>query len=605
MSDEIEHSKEITSVYQRLRRLQHYSRSNMPALMAQRAGSTFTLHNEPLPREANDHALVIVYPQDPFMGEPEVRTMSVTDIQPGLVNSRVRVVDERSELAQPDSDGNYLYWPGTPQFDQVNAFYYTTFTLRMYERYARRMLPWSFPATRITVNPHFGNLANAFYSEQDQLLGFHTFELDGEEVATAWSADVVSHEAAHAILDGLRDLYNESFSLGPLAFHESFGDITAMLVAMHDDSLIRRLLEWTEGNIRRDNFVATVAEQLTFALKNNQTVDYFTGPTVYLRNAINDLVYRPFSELNFHPKDPETELGLQAHNYSRLFTGAFYDVFAGIYEQLNDAMPPHVAIYKARDISAYLLITAIELGPIGELDFSDMARAFLSAERVLYQGMYRSILVEVFLQRGLLTQESIKNWQAHQENLPNLTLPATINSGLASGLFLEEKLLPLLRLPTDTPLIPMSAYRNAAGYAYLSYFSAKTITLDGPQFKLFQGAHVDLFGGLTVMFDTNDKLCSVTYRPVTELDIIHAKVLTENLINQQLVASAESVEGISEQNFVPAAIAVTTSEPMIDPEKTTTQLVKFPVTVDHIPARLSEFKEYLNKMKTNMRRDMD
>lgn len=603
MSDENEHSKESTSVYQRLRRLQHYSRSNMPALMAQRAGTTFTLHNEPLPVEANDQALVVVYPQDPFMGEPEVRTMSVMDIQAGLVNNRVRILDETSELAQPDSDGNYLYWPGTPQFDQVNAFYYTTFTLRMYERYARRMIPWSFPATRISVNPHFGDLANAFYSEQDQLLGFHTFVLNGEHVATSWSADVVSHEAAHAILDGLRDLYNESFSLGPLAFHESFGDITAMLVAMHDDSLIRRLLEWTEGNIRRDNFIATVAEQLTDVLKRSQTEDFFTGPTVYLRNAINSLVYKPFEELTFHPKDPETELGLQAHNYSRLFTGAFYDVFAGIYELLNDTMPPHVAIYKARDISAYMLMTAIELGPVGELEFADMARAFISAERVLYHGVYSSILEDVFQQRGLLSAQDIADWKRHNENLPNVTLPATINSGLASGLFLEEKLMPVLDLPQDVPLIPLAAYRNASGYAYFTYFSAKNITLQGAQFKQFQGAHVDLFGGLTVMFDTNDRLCSVMYRPVTDQDERYAQIITEYLIGQQLVADADTVQLEDEQDFVPAAIAVTTSEPMIDPEKTTTQLVKFPVTVDQMPSRMTELIEYLNKMRTTMRGD--
>src|SRR5690606_15601774 len=129
------------------------------------------------------------------------------------------------ELAHPDEDGNYIFSVDTSQFELVNAFFYTTFTLRMYERYARRAIPWAFPGARITVDVHVGNDANAFYNENARLLGFHTFTgHDGVERSTAISADIVTHEAAHAVLDGLRDLWNESFGLGPRAFHESFGD---------------------------------------------------------------------------------------------------------------------------------------------------------------------------------------------------------------------------------------------------------------------------------------------------------------------------------------------------------------------------------------------
>ena len=113
---------------------------------------------------------------------------------------RVYVTDpEQYRVLIFDADGNYLYWPGTPQFDQVNSFYYTTYTLRMFERYARRTLSWSFPSLRITVDPHVGHEANAFYSEQDRMLGFHSFNHNGEVVSTAWSADIVSHEAGHAM----------------------------------------------------------------------------------------------------------------------------------------------------------------------------------------------------------------------------------------------------------------------------------------------------------------------------------------------------------------------------------------------------------------------
>jgi len=587
------------AAYNRLRRLQTHSRANIPAMMAQRAGSTFTLHEEPLPIEANEQVLVVVYPQDPFVGEPEVRTMNASDIQPGLINSRVRVADD-AELAQPDNDGNYLYWPDTPQFAQVNSFYFTTFTLRMYERYARRMLPWSFPHPRIIIDPNYGNLANAFYSEQDRMIGFHTFERNDDTFRTAWSADIVSHEAAHAILDGLRDLYNESFSLGPLAFHESFGDITAMLVALHDDSLNRRLLEWTDGDLRRDSFVTALAEQLVDVLSDQEDERFLRGHTIYLRNAVNNLQYRAFDELAYVVDNPELELSLQTHNYSRLFTGAFYDIFAGIYEQLNNTMPAHIAIYKARDIMGYLLVTAIELGPIGEFEFKDMALAFLSAEHVLYNEVYQNVVREVFIQRGLCSEPEAQQHFAHLDNLPELYLPETINSGLASALFLEEKLLPALNISSESDLIPMAAYRNAAGYAFLSYFSSQRIQVVGEEFKQFSGAEVDLFGGLTVMFDTNDKLCSAIYRPVNDEDIRKMKKITAYLISENLVADSNVIDRL---NIIPQAIAITSTEPMDDSIATKTQLVKYPLIADFLPDSMMDFVDYLSKMKSKFTLD--
>src|SRR5262249_41558056 len=153
---------------------------------------------------------------------------------------------------------------------------------------------------RIKVDPHAGNGANAFYSEEDNLLGFHSFKSNGETIYAAQSADVVSHETGHAVLDGIRDLYNESFGLGPAAFHESFGDMTAVLVALHHDALVKRLLKWTKGNLRLENFVAALAEQVTE--RANTEGEPIHGRTVYLRNALNGFTSVPFDEL---PRDPE------------------------------------------------------------------------------------------------------------------------------------------------------------------------------------------------------------------------------------------------------------------------------------------------------------
>lgn len=581
-----------SSTFNRLIRLRQHSRANIPAYIAQRAASTFTLQQEPVPVEAKDRVLVVVYPQDPFIGEPEIRTMSAHDIQTGLINSRVRIHDDRGEIAEPNIDGNYLYWPGTPQFDQINSFYFTTFTLRMYERYARRALPWAFPSPRITINPHIGTERNAFYSEQEQLLGFHSFDYNGKIASTAWSADIVSHETAHAILDSLRDLHNESFGLGPAAFHESFGDMTAMLVALHDDSLIRRLLEWTEGDLHRNNFVAAVAEHLAKSMSPDEA-EHIREHTVYLRNAINALVDQPFDTMPYIPANSETELGRQPHNYSRLFTGAFYDILVGIHNQIKQSYPAHIAIYAARNVIAHLLVCAIELGPVGEFTFADMARAFLAADRVLYDGRHHSIMIQVFQERNILTAAEADAFLTTIENLPDILLPETLNSAMASALFLEHDVAPKMGIDlTADELIPMNAYRNSQGYAYLNFFSSRRISLSGQQFGGFEGVKVDVFGGLTLMFNPQNRLCSVMYRPISDEDIRQIQIMVADLIAHGLIIDDQDIYMAQ----MPTGILIPSSQSFNEYD----QLVKYPTVFDLIPPRVSHFGEYLNKIRAKL-----
>ncbi len=587
-----------TEAYQRLRRLQEHSRSDIPAMMAHRAMSSFTLQEEPAPKEANEQILVVIYPQDPFVSSPEVRLMNAGDIRPGLSNTRVRIQDSRGgSIAEPDADGNYMFWPDDPRFDQVNAFYYVTLTLRMYERYARRTLPWSFPTPRLTVEVAAGDGGNAFYNEQDQQVGFQSFRLNGDLHSTAHSADIISHEAAHAILDGVRDLHNESFGLGPMAFHESFGDITAMLIALHDDSLVKRVLDWTNNDLRLTNFVTEVAEHLTGVLMGTGE-GYRRGNTIYLRNAINDLRAMPFDRLDYSPADPEFTLGRQSHNYSRLFSGAFYDIFAGIYEHCKAKTPPHIAIYRARDAVGHLLMSAIELGPVGEFDFSDMARAFVTADHVVYDGQYRSILMSVFNERGLLEKAEVDEYVTALNALPDVRLPGTLNSALASALFLEGEVLPKLDLGEDLDLIPVATYRNSAGYAYLTYFSSHRISITGEQYQQFDGANVDLFGGLTLMFDPDNRLRSAVYRPVNDEDIRQTLKITEDLIRENLVVDHLRPDIQRMRYQMPEGLYL--GNGFGQKGQPQSRLVRMPILWDPIPNQVRDFADYIRQLNVHV-----
>jgi hypothetical protein len=595
-------NEHLAGVKNRLKRLQERTGRDLRALMRERASQFFSLQQESVPKQATYRVQVMVYPQDPFVGEAEIRHMNADDIQPGLINDRVIIQDTQSATAQPDEQGNYLYPPGTPEFDQVNAFYYTTMTLRMYERYAQRALPWGYTAPRLNVDPHAGNDANAFYNEQEQRLGFQLFvPVPGEQpISTAQSADIVSHEAGHAVLDGLRDFYNESFGLGTAAFHESFGDMTAVLVALHDDSLLRRLLLLTNNDLQIENFIAEIGEQLNNSLGSQNGNDDGYDHTVYLRNAVNTLTAIPFDDLSYRAIDPVKQLGRQPHNYSRLFTGAFYDVLVAIYDhQLQTAATPHIALTRARDIVGKLLITAVECGPVGELQFADMAKAFLAADQLLYDGLYATLLIDVFQKRGIATAEDLNGFRETLLNLPEVTLPEALNTPMAALLYLEQQLIPALKLATDVKFELASTYRNAEGYAFLSFYTCTTLKLSGEQYASYSGADLDVYGGLSLAFTPENRLASVIYRPVNDEDLRQIQAMIVDLIHEGSIVAASSglpldeETGVTESTEIPQGVVLADAS---TPHPHDTLLIKFPAIVDHLRP-VSGFREYLQRLR--------
>ncbi len=574
---------ENASTYNLLRRLQEQNESNTPADISQRAATTFTLLPETQPEAGQGFVNVSVYPQDPFVSEPAVRQMTASYINPGLVNARFQLRDLLAPAAQPDEQGNYMFWPGQPQFDQVNSFYYATFTLRMYERYAGRVLPWAFQKQQLLIDPHAGTGGNAYYSEMDQLLGFNGFQDGADLIQSSQSADIVSHETAHAVLDGMRDFYNESFGLGSNAFHESFGDMTAILVALHDDSLIKRLLDWTKGDLRIDNFITTVAEQVTNRLQARG--EAISGRTVYLRNALNKFIDVPFDQLPPTPTAPELELSREKHNYSRLFSGAFYDILVAVYEQLRRSPADRIAIHASRDIVGHLLTTAVELGPVCELTFADMAKAFLSADNLLHNGKYTETLIEAFDRRKILAATAARDFCASLLLLPALKAPVGIDSPDAASTYLADYVRPALQLPADVSLTPLAAYRNKEDHVFMTYASTRRLHLQGEQFLTYQGSHIDIFGGLTLAFDAAGRLRSLCWRPVNDEDVRQIEILTADLIKRGQVAPL-TAESILQVVPTPAAFDVSRNFD-ID------LLLKNPIMIDKLPAYVSDLLGYL------------
>ena len=129
-----------------------------------------------------------------------------------------------------------------------------------------------------------------------------------------------------------------------------------------------------------------------------------------------------------------------------------YDILVGIYEHLKTQhqQPEFVALVRARDAMGYLLIMAIELGPVGEAGFDDMAKALLTADMIIYDTDYQTILRQVFDERGILSTTEADVHLQQLAALPDLRLPENINHALAAAIFLEDEIWLRSNLPQKT-----------------------------------------------------------------------------------------------------------------------------------------------------------
>ena len=101
---------------------------------------------------------------------------------------------------------------GSFQFHQVSVWALLQRALAFFEDGSGlgRTVPWAFEGNRLIVVPHAGYGENAFYDRRSKSLQFYYFGSEAETIYTCLSSDIVNHEFGHAVLDGVRPLFNES-----------------------------------------------------------------------------------------------------------------------------------------------------------------------------------------------------------------------------------------------------------------------------------------------------------------------------------------------------------------------------------------------------------
>lgn len=332
----------------------------------------------------------LIWKQDPTVTALGIRPTFV----PSLVLDGPRDARITTELAgttpvNANANRDFVFAPGTAEFDCAHSFAVVRETLTMYQRlWKRGPLPWAWNTAGntqpLTVFPRAGVTANAFYSRNQKALKFFHFtpSNSAEQVFTCRSFDIVAHECGHAILDGLKPGWLTSTNPQAGGLHEAIGDLTALFLACSQLDQVEAAIALTKANLHKRNFLAALAEQFGSAL----------GMPQGLRNADNDLKL--------------SQVGNEVHAISQVFTGAVYDILADIFEfekrrQAETKDPARVLLEVASDLCA-LLLEAISKSPDVNPAYADVVNQMLQASMPKHPAIYRTFIRKHFVLREVV-----------------------------------------------------------------------------------------------------------------------------------------------------------------------------------------------------------
>lgn len=245
-----------------------------------------------------------------------------------------------------------------------------------------------------------GEDLNAFYDRR-ALHFFHGQGPDGPVFSGA-SPDILLHEMGHAILDSLKPQLFDVASQEAAAFHESFGDICAILGALQLPSLRTAILDDTGGRLGRNSRLSRIAEQLGAAIRAQSpgAVD----PDC-LRNAANSFGYADPSTLP--PRAPAAQLSSEAHSFSRVFTGAFLDALAGVL-RAHAGDPDAPTADELAEVSVEMrdiLAEGVANAPVVSNFMAQVAAGMVVASGSVDRD-YPAILREAFTRRSILSLQT-------------------------------------------------------------------------------------------------------------------------------------------------------------------------------------------------------
>ena len=253
-------------------------------------------------------------------------------------------------------------------------------------------LAW-LPGASLNVELGAGTELNAYYDREG--LQFHVASVaemrigNIVRIATGESPDIVAHELGHAILDVIQpDLWDANFT-ETAAFHEAFGDISAILTAVELNEVADELATLASSSVFVSTRMSRIGEQMGWGLR--QTRPDLPDPNC-LRDAVSSYFYvRPET---LPTSAPSSMLSSEPHNFARVFTAAFMRVLD---EMMKVDVGPggkrtRASVRRVARTAATLLVAAVRQAPVVDAYYHSVALSMIAAAQGRGRARYRKAI---------------------------------------------------------------------------------------------------------------------------------------------------------------------------------------------------------------------
>lgn len=286
----------------------------------------------------------------------------------------------------------------TPEHQAACCYYSMVNCLALANKYLLNPITKWAAIPVLFIEPRAGKQLNAYYDRQAVRFFYAPDPVSKTIVYAANSSDVRNHEYGHAILDAVRpDLFNLP-AVEVWAFHEAFGDINAILNLLQYDMVQDLLLQETGGNLTISNTVTKLAEEMGNAIFNitGGRMGHTAG---MLRNAVNQFKYIEPEKLP--PNGLDNQIVSEPHSFSRIFTGAWWDILAGVYDVEAKTKSPKEALIATVDTMATYTFRCLTIAPATVRFYDAVAKAMLVVDKA-NDYKYNELMNRVFMDRQIL-----------------------------------------------------------------------------------------------------------------------------------------------------------------------------------------------------------
>jgi len=374
------------------------------------------------------------------------------ELQAGPVGKHLMVIDYDASndcyYAPVDLDDRSVLLGGgldpsetNPQFHQQMAYAVASETIRRFEFALGRAVKWRFQTglkgdphrKLLRIFPHGMQDTNAFYSRELRALVFGYFSasgdqlgsnLPGQTVFTCLSHDIIAHETTHALIDGLRQHFNEPTGPDALAFHEAFADIVALFQHFSFKDALLNTIQKTGGLLHQLELKPDVPSSQPRIQAELPTLNPLVGLAKQFGEAMG-LRGMLRSALGTQPNSNDLDKLTEPHARGSILVAAVFDAFFTVYlRRVSDLLRiarsggaiepdnvhPDLANRLAEEANktaghfSNICIRALDYCPPVGILFGDFLRALITADADLVPDDdlgYREALINAFRSRGI------------------------------------------------------------------------------------------------------------------------------------------------------------------------------------------------------------